>query len=114
MPILCPALALRDRRHARPGTVLARLHRAAMLSPGRHTSGYCSAPESIDCPGYRTWLETCQQALAAYPNDPRVKLAADARALSSGRQSWATTLRLVAWNDAGPSSHSPREAGIHV
>jgi len=43
--------------------------------------GYCSAPESIDCPGYRTWLETCQQALAAYPNDPRVKLAADARAL---------------------------------
>ena len=81
MPILCPALALRDRRHARPGTVLARLHRAAMLSPGRHTSGYCSAPESIDCPGYRTWLETCQHALAAYPNDPRVKLAADARAL---------------------------------
>jgi len=37
--------------------------------------GYCSAPDSIDCPGYRTWLETCQQALAANPNDPRVKLA---------------------------------------
>jgi TPR repeat protein len=38
-----------------------------------------------DCRGLATWLETCQQALAANPNDPRVKMALS-RALSVARR----------------------------
>jgi TPR repeat protein len=38
-----------------------------------------------DCKGLKTWLETCQQALAANPNDPRVKMALS-RALSVARR----------------------------
>ena len=38
-----------------------------------------------DCKGLKTWLETCQQALAANPNDPGVKMALS-RALSVARK----------------------------
>jgi TPR repeat protein len=38
-----------------------------------------------DCKGLRTWLETCQRALAADPNDPSIKMALS-RALSVARK----------------------------
>jgi TPR repeat protein len=63
--------------------------------------GYCSAPESIDCPGYRTWLETCQQALAANPNDPRVKLALSlaVRVVTGKREQAVALMRSAAEQD---------------
>ncbi|HET6926828.1 MAG TPA: hypothetical protein VFI48_08250 [Hyphomicrobiaceae bacterium] len=63
--------------------------------------GYCSASESIDCPGYRTWLETCQQALAANPNDPRVKLALSlaVRVVTGKREEAVTLMRSAAEQD---------------
>jgi TPR repeat protein len=67
---LCAIAATPARGQSSPTTIAQQCFRL-----GDTPRGYCSAPESIDCPGYRTWLETCQQALAANPNDPRVKLA---------------------------------------
>src|SRR5262245_7347289 len=63
--------------------------------------GYCSAPDSIDCPGYRTWLETCQQALAANPNDPRVKLALSlaVRVVTGKREEAVALMRSAAEQD---------------
>jgi TPR repeat protein len=63
--------------------------------------GYCSASGSIDCPGYRTWLQTCQQALAANPNDPRVKLALSlaVRVVAGKREEAVTLMRSAAEQD---------------
>jgi len=63
--------------------------------------GFCSAPKSIDCPGYRTWLETCQQALAANPNDPRVKLALSlaVRVVTGKREEAVALMRSAAEQD---------------
>jgi len=63
--------------------------------------GYCSASGSIDCPGYRTWLQTCQQALPANPNDPRVKLALSlaVRVVTGKREEAVTLMRSAAEQD---------------
>ena len=68
--------------------------------------GYCSAPESIDCPGYRTWLDTCQQALAANPNDPRVKLALSlaVRVVTGKRAEAVALMRSAAEQDDDPEA----------
>jgi len=71
------------------------------LRLGDTPRGYCSAPEAIDCPGYRTWLETCKQALAANPNDPRVKLALSlaVRVVTGKREEAVTLMRSAAEQD---------------
>ena len=53
------------RGHSSPASIAQQCIRL-----GNTPRGYCSAPQTIDCPGYRTWLETCRQALAPIPTTP--------------------------------------------
>jgi TPR repeat protein len=57
-----------------------------------------------DCKGLKTWLETCQQALSAIPNDPHVKMALS-RALSVARRKdeAVTLMRSAAEQDDPPA-----------
>jgi hypothetical protein len=54
-----------------------------VISRGRRAARCLLDPPN--CKGFKTWLETCRQALAANPNDPGVKMGLS-RALSVARK----------------------------
>jgi TPR repeat protein len=93
---LCTFAAAPARGQISPSSIAQQCFRL-----GDTPRGYCSAPESIDCPGYRIWLETCQQALAANPNDPRVKLALSlaVRVVTGNREEAVALMRSAAEQD---------------